>query len=64
MPTFEQFPYAGLDFHGDPELILPLGQAWGDMGEFLFFKYLNFYEFLFISILYIYRLLDSNSSFI
>ena len=39
MPTLDQFPYVGLDFRGDDELILPLGQAWGEMGEFLFFKY-------------------------
>ena len=63
MPTFEQFPYAGLDFHGDTELVLPPGQSWGEMAKFLFFKYLIFYEFMFISIIYIYIVFESNSSF-
>ena len=32
--TFEQFPYAGLDFCRDSKLALPVGGAWGEMGEF------------------------------
>ena len=31
--ALEQFPYAGLDFRGDPELVLPPGGAWGEMGK-------------------------------
>ena len=42
LPTLEQFPYAGMDFRGDPDLILPLGGAWGELGNFLIFKFLNF----------------------
>ena len=34
VPAFEQFPYAGLDFRGDTELMLPPGEAWGDIGTF------------------------------
>ena len=33
LPALEQFPYAGLDFRGDPDLILPPGAIWGDMGK-------------------------------
>ena len=36
MPSLEQFPYAGMDFCGDTDLILPLGGAWGELGNFLF----------------------------
>ena len=34
VPSFEQLPYEGLYFHGDPEMILPLGGVWGEIGEF------------------------------
>lgn len=44
MLAFEQFPYAGLDFRHDPELVLPPGGAWGDIGMF-FEKYLIFSNF-------------------
>ena len=33
VPALEQFPYAGLDFRGDPDLVLPPGGAWGEMGK-------------------------------
>ena len=35
----EHFPYAVLEFHGDPKLALPLEEAWGGMGKsFSFFN--------------------------
>jgi hypothetical protein len=46
VPAFEQFPYAGLDFRHDPELVLPPGGAWGDIGMFTFLRiYLIFSNF-------------------
>ena len=33
-PALEQFPYAGMDFRGDPDLVLPPGGAWGELGNF------------------------------
>ena len=33
LPALEQFPYAGMDFRGDPDLVLPLGGAWGEIGK-------------------------------
>ena len=41
-PTLEQFPYARMDFHGDPDLILPPVGTWGELGNFYFqiFKFL------------------------
>ena len=47
--ALEQFPYAGMDFRGDNELVLPPGGAWGASGICVF-KFLNFYEFLVIKI--------------
>ena len=49
LPALEQFPYAGMDFWGENDLILLLGGAWGATG-ILVFKFLNFYEFLVIKI--------------
>ena len=42
LPTLEQFPYAGLDFWGDNDLVLPPGGAWGASGILVFqvFKFL------------------------
>ena len=36
VPTLEQFPYAELDFRGDPDLVLPPGGIWGEMGKEFF----------------------------
>ena len=33
LPALEQFPYAGMDFRGDPNLVLPPGGAWGELGK-------------------------------
>ena len=45
LPVLEQFPYAGMDFHGDPDLVLPLGGAWGELGNFLFSIFQFFMNF-------------------
>ena len=36
VPALEQFPYAGIDFRGDTNLVLPPGGAWGESGIFVF----------------------------
>ena len=45
LPALEQFPYAGMDFHGDTDLILPPGGAWGELGNFLFSNFQIFMNF-------------------
>jgi hypothetical protein len=37
----EDYAYAGLDFRGDPDLVLPEDAQWGDIGK----KYTNFLSF-------------------
>ena len=34
LPALEHFPYAGMDFRGDPDFVLPPGGAWGELGNF------------------------------
>ena len=29
----EDYAYAGTNFRGDPDLPIPLGEQWGDMGK-------------------------------
>ena len=43
--ALENFLYVGMDFRGDPDLVLPLGGAWGELGNFYFFIFniLNFF---------------------
>ena len=45
LPALERFPYAGMDFRGDPDLVLPPGGAWGELGKkkIKFFNILNFF---------------------
>ena len=45
VPSLEKFPYAILDFRGDNDLVLPLGEAWGEIGIFIFLCYLIFMSF-------------------
>ena len=33
LPMVEDYAYVGTDFSGDPDLPLPLGGKWGDMGK-------------------------------
>ena len=39
LPALEQFLYAVMDFRGDPDLVLPLRGAWGELGNFLIFEF-------------------------
>ena len=42
----DDYPYAGMDFRGDPDLVLPPGTSWGTVGEFAkFFDLYNFFGF-------------------
>ena len=42
----DDYPYAGMDFRGDPDLVLPPGTAWGTVGEFAkIFDLYNFFGF-------------------
>ena len=34
IPTLDQFPYDGMDFWGDNDLVLPPGGAWGELRNF------------------------------
>ena len=36
----DNYAYARLDFRGDPDLVLPEGFQWGDLGK----KYICFYD--------------------
>ena len=38
----ENYPYAGVDFRGDPDLVLPPSAAWGAIGEIAIFKLYDF----------------------
>lgn len=47
----EEHPYSRIIFHGDPNLILPVGAQWGAIGKFLtkmflIFKFLHDFVFL------------------
>ena len=35
--TVEDYPYVGMDFRGDLDLVLPPGAAWGTVGKFAIF---------------------------
>ena len=32
---YSEYPYAGMDFRGDPDLVLPAGEQWGAIGNLL-----------------------------
>ena len=34
--SVQDFPYSGLDFRGDPDMVLPQGEQWDDRGIFTF----------------------------
>ena len=33
MLMVDDYAYAGLDFRGDPDLVLPEGAQWGELGK-------------------------------
>ena len=44
--TIDDYPYAGIDFRGDPDMPLPLGAAYGDIGNESQTLFLKFFELL------------------
>lgn len=34
--VIQDFPYAGMDYHADPDMILPRGEQWDDSGKIIF----------------------------
>ena len=34
--SIQDFPYAGIDFRGDPDMVLPPGEQWDESGKILF----------------------------
>ena len=44
--VFSEYPYAGMDFRGDPDLVLLAGEQWGAIGKF--FDHIPIYRFSFI----------------
>ena len=48
--SIQDFPYADVDFRGDPDMILPPGEQWDDTGNFIFHKFFKLSIFLFVFI--------------
>jgi hypothetical protein len=47
MLMVDDYAYAGLDFQGDLDLVLPEDAQWGDLGKkYTHFLFLNVFEFL------------------
>ena len=46
--SIHDFPYAGVDFRGDPDMVLPPGEQWDDTGNSFFTSFLNYLLFLFV----------------
>ena len=49
--SIQDFPYAGVDFRHDPDMVLPQGEQWDDRGTLFFtsFQIMYFFCFLYIS---------------
>ena len=43
--VFSEYPYAGMDFRGDPDLVLPAGEQWHVIGKF--FDHISVYHFFY-----------------
>jgi len=50
--AIQDFPYTGMDFRGDPDMVLPQGEQWDDRGTLFFTSFSSYVFFVF----YIYRL--------
>ena len=46
--AIQDFPYAGVDFRGDPDMVLPQGEQWDDRGTLFFTIFSNYIIFLFL----------------
>ena len=49
--SIQDFPYARIDFRGDPDMVLPPGEQWDESGKILFniFSILIFCYFFIVS---------------
>ena len=45
--SVQDFPYSGIDFRGDPDMVLPQGEQWDDRGIFTFHSCFKLSIFLF-----------------
>ena len=41
MQMFRPYPYAGMDFQGDPDIGLPFGYVWGPAGMCYFYEFVQ-----------------------
>jgi len=57
--AIQDFPYARVDFRGDPDMVLPAGEQWDDTGNFIFHKIFN----LSIFCVFLYRLKTDSDNF-
>ena len=48
--VIQDFPYAGMDFRGYPDMVLPQGEQWDDRGTFIFTSFLIMYFCIFLYI--------------
>jgi hypothetical protein len=55
--SLDDYPYAGIDFRGDPDMPLPLGSTYGDIGMSNVFKYFIFLSFCIIEQKYFWMVL-------
>ena len=55
MPSLKQFPYDGLEFRGDHELVLPPPEAWGEISKFLSFILYDFFMIFIHKVIYTYE---------
>jgi hypothetical protein len=41
--ALDDYPYTGINFRGDPDMPLPPGSAYEDLGTLIFFKYFIYF---------------------
>ena len=50
--VYAECPYAGMDFRGDPDLVLPASEKWGAIGKFSdHISIYYFHNFLMLSLI-------------
>ena len=68
IPVIEDYPYDGIDFLRDPEILVPPGEERGEMGKFASFVFLlnicNFYVVFYIYRFFYTRVFDRYMSII
>jgi hypothetical protein len=64
IPAIEDYPYAGIDFSRDPDMVVPPGAVRGELGKFLIFIVFNFYLLLYISFFFVCTRVSDNDLFV